>query len=465
MDKKKKFIYIISTIYISLFTILVFYMVYFTAVKQKQISVHPQNTRLNNLEQEVIRGDIYDTNMKVLATTVNDTRKYPKGSLYAHVIGYSQRGKTGVEALANTELLYPDYNIPSLFRNAFLNEKFQGRDVVLTLDDRYQSAIAKAMKGKKGGVIVIEPATGKIRAMYGSPGFDPNNINQDWETLTKDTKNSPLVNRVTHGLYPPGSTFKIITALAYMTQDKAGGMDLTYDCQGKITGADYTIQCYNKTAHGVVGLKEAFYKSCNAYFIKLSEKISSKDLRNAAEQAGFNDTLPFDMSYAKSKFQLTEADSNFERAATYIGQGKTLVSPLHMAMIISAIANDGVMMKPYVLDYSMNKKGYVKVKYLPQYQKAAMSEVSAKRLQDMMIDVVQQGTGAKIKNKSLIIGGKTGTAQNETDKDHSWFAGFAKQKEDDKNQIAFAVIVENGGKGAEALAVTQKILDVYKNME
>ncbi|WP_083258477.1 peptidoglycan D,D-transpeptidase FtsI family protein [Cellulosilyticum sp. I15G10I2] len=465
MDKNKKFIYGITCIYISLFAVLIFYVVYFTAIKQKQISVHPNNTRLNNLEQEVIRGNIYDTNMKLLATTTDEKRVYPKGSLYAHVVGYAQRGKTGVEALANTELLYPDYNIVSLFKNAFLNEKFEGRDIVLTLDDRYQEAVAQAMKGKKGGVIVIEPTTGKIKAMYANPGFNPNNINEDWETLSKDTKNSPLINRATNGLYPPGSTFKMITALAYLNQANASDLDFTYECTGKITGDDYTIQCYNKTAHGHVDLKSAFYKSCNAYFIKLGEEVGVKNLKSLAEELGFNNGLHFDMGYAKSRIQLTESDTPFEKAATYIGQGKTLTTPFHMAILAAAIANDGVMMKSYVLDYSMNKKGNIKIKYMPKYEQAIIDEKAAKSLQDMMIEVVSNGTGVKLKKKNMIIGGKTGTAQNETAEDHSWFVGFAKHNTSDHNQIAFAVIVENGGKGAQALDVTQSILNVYEGIK
>lgn len=465
MDQNKKTIYIITSIFVGMFALLILYLAYFTAIKQKQISVHPYNTRLNNLEQEVIRGDIYDTNMKLLATTVNNKRNYPKGNLYAHVVGYSQRGKTGIEALANTELLYPDYNIAALFKNAFSGEKFQGRDIVLTLDDRYQTAIAKAMKGKKGAVIVIEPSTGKIKAMYGSPGFDPNNINEDWESLTEDAKNSPLLNRTTSGLYPPGSTFKIITTIAYMNQNKGKNLDFTHECTGKITGDGYSIQCYNKTAHGKLDLKGAFYKSCNTYFVKLSEMVSVKSLKGAAEKLGFNEPLHFDMDYAESKFQLEETESAFEKAATYIGQGKTLTTPLHMAMIASCIANDGVMMKPYLLDYSMNKKGNVKVKYLPQYEEAMIDEEMTKTLQDMMIGVVKEGTATKLKRKHITVGGKTGTAQNETSEDHSWFVGFAKYNSEDKNKIAFAVIVENSGKGAKAQDVTENILSVYEKIK
>jgi peptidoglycan glycosyltransferase len=464
VDKNKKIIYSVTGIYVSLFVVLIGYMIYFTAIKQKQIAIHPYNTRLNNVEQEVVRGTIYDANMEILATTTEGIRKYPKASLYAHAIGYSQRGKIGIEALANTELLYPNYTIVSLFRNAFADEKFEGRDIVVTLDDRYQSAIAQAMAGKKGGIVVMEPATGKIKAMYAAPGFDPNNITQDWEALTQDTVNSPLVNRTTSGIYPPGSTFKIITALAYIDQMKDEAMQFTYDCTGKITGDGYAIQCYNKTAHGKVNLESAFYKSCNAYFIKMNENLTVKNLKATAEKLGFNHAIHFDMDYAKSRFQLQETDSAFEKAATYIGQGKTLTTPLHMAMLASCIANDGVSMKPYLIDYSMNKKGKLKVKYLPQYEGILIEEEIAQKMQQLMIQVVDQGTATQLKSSQMIVGGKTGTAQNETPQDHSWFVGFVKRGAESKSDLAFAVIVENGGKGAKALEVTQSILDVYNQI-
>lgn len=463
--ERNHFIAMAASLFILLFIVLIGYLTYFTAIKQKQISVHPYNTRMNHLEEEVVRGDIYDTNMKLLATVKEGERYYPKTSLYAHVVGYAQRGKTGVEALANTELLYPDYTLTSVFKNAFLNEKFEGRDIVLTLDDRYQTAISEALGSFKGGVVVLEPSTGKIKALYSNPTFNPNNINEDWETLTGDIKNSPLVNRGTNGLYPPGSIFKTITALALLEQDKGSVQGFTHECMGQITGDNYTIQCYNKTAHGKVDLKTAFYKSCNTYFAKLSEELSVKDVRNTAERLGFNKVLHFDMDHTLSKFQLLETDSSFEKAVTYIGQGKTLTTPLHMAIITAAIANDGIMMKPYLLDYSMGQKGSVKVKYLPQYEKAILDEASANTLQDMMVGVVNEGTASKLKRKNLVIGGKTGTAQNETQEDHSWFIGFAKDENSDKGDIAFAVIVENGGKGSKALQVTQKILEVYQSIE
>ena len=128
------------------------------------MSVHPQNTRLNSMESEVVRVDIYDTAMELIATTTEDgERTYPYKNLYAHPIGYAQSGKVGIEALANQQLLYPSYDLVSLFKAAFMNKKFEGRDVVLTLDHNYQEAIAKGMEGKRGGVVVMEATTGKIR--------------------------------------------------------------------------------------------------------------------------------------------------------------------------------------------------------------------------------------------------------------------------------------------------------------
>nr|WP_302595333.1 penicillin-binding transpeptidase domain-containing protein [uncultured Cellulosilyticum sp.] len=464
-NQDQQIIYMITGIFVAMFMLLIGYFIYFTVVKEKQIAVHPQNTRLNAMEKEVIRGTIYDTNMVVLATTENEERTYPRGKLYAHAVGYATNGKTGAEALANTQLLYPDYSVTSLFKAAFLDEKFEGRDVVLTLDDRYQSAVAEAMSGERGGVVILEPSTGKIRAMYASPGFNPNDIAENWDELRTDEKNTPLVNRATQGLYPPGSIFKVVTALAYMEKQGDESLDFTYNCTGEVSGDDYTIQCYDHIAHGEVNLETAFAKSCNSYFVKLGEQLSVGELKAAAEKLGFNKDLSFDMAYSKSKFQLTSSDSEFEKAATAIGQGRTLVTPLHMAMVAGMIANDGVSMKPYLMDYSMSKKGSIKVKNMPTYEGAVLDEATATKLQKLMLAVTANGTASSLSYNGMTVGGKTGTAQNETSADHSWFMGFAKDDADTKDAIAFAVVVEGGAQSVRAVSVVQKILNVYSEVK
>lgn len=465
MKKDKKMLYNITAVFLILFAILIGYFIYFTIAKQKEISAHTQNTRLNSLETEVIRGNIYDSSLELLATTENDVRYYLKGDTYAHAVGYSQSGKTGIEAYANKQLVYPSYTLLSLLKNAIFNEKFEGRDIVLTLNHKYQSAIEEAMNGKKGGAVLIEATTGKIRGMYSSTSFDPNKIIENWTALNTDTKDTPLVNRATKGLYPPGSIFKVVTTLAYMIEEGTSDLNFTHNCTGSISGEDYTIKCYNQIVHGEIGLKEAFAQSCNTYFIALNQHLSSGSLKKAAEAVGFNKDLPYDMDYSISRFNLTNSDSEFEKAATAMGQGRTLTSPLHMAILAAAIANDGVSMKPYMLDYSMNKNGSVKVRNLPESEGVLMDEAKAKVLQELMIEVLDTGTAKQVEEWGFTVGGKTGTAQNETDKDHSWFMGFIRDDEGESEPLALAVIVEGGGQGAQALNVVQKIVNVYKEIE
>ncbi|PHV71056.1 peptidoglycan glycosyltransferase [Sporanaerobium hydrogeniformans] len=465
LENNMRYTGLVGGMYISLFMLLIGYLVYFTAFKQKQIATHPYNTRLNVMEEEVVRGNIYDANGELLAINKEGIRYYPQGNLYAHAVGYAQMGKTGMEAVANTQLLYPDYSFTSLFKNAFQNEKFEGRNVVLTLDQRYQEAAAEALGDYKGGVVVLEPSTGKVKAMYSSPTFNPNNLKENWEELRQDTERSPLVNRATSGLYPPGSIFKTLTALAFLEEKGENAYDFTYTCEGEIKGEDYTIQCYNKTKHGKVDLKQAFAVSCNTYFVKLTQEMPIENLKAMAEKCGFNEVLAFDMDHAMSRYQLLASDTAFEKAATYIGQGKTLVSPLHMAMLAGAIANDGILMKPYLLDRATNQKGTDKMKVLPQYVSAILDEKLAKQMQELMRQVVKEGTGSKLARKNIQVAGKTGTAQNETGKDHSWFMGFATALDNSKEPIAFAIIVENGGKGAKALDVTNRLLQVYEKIE
>ena len=469
LKQDKKMIYTIAAIFIMLFAILIGYMVYFTLFKEKQIAAHPQNTRLNSVEDEVVRGDIYVTNgsaLELIATTTEDgVRYYPYSNLYAHPVGYSQSGKMGVEALANAQLLYPNYSLVSLFQVAFMNQKFEGRDVVLTLDHRYQKAISEAMSGKKGAVVVLEASTGKIKAMYSNPNYDPNQIVANWSALNTDSENTPLINRATKGLYPPGSIFKVITTLAYIQSNDGKPLDFTHECTGSISGDDYTIKCFNQTAHGKVGLKEAFAKSCNTYFVALNKKLPQDALAKAAQSLGFNQEIPFEMDYSTSRFSASTKSSDFEKAATAIGQGRTLTTPLHMAMIAAAISNDGVSMKPYMIDYSMTKSGVIKLNNMPKQDEVLMDEEVAKKLQELMEGVVDHGTAVTVPEKGLVVGGKTGTAQNETDEDHSWFIGYAKDPEGDKATIAFAVLVEGGGKGAQALAVTDRLLEVYRSID
>ena len=209
-------------------------------------------------------------------------------------------------------------------------------------------------------------------------------------------------------------------------------------------------------------MADAFAKSCNTYFIALAQqKLSVSDLKAAAEKLGFNKPLDYDMDYSVSRFTLSDQDSEYEKAATAIGQGRTLTTPFHMALIAAAIINDGVEWKPYMLDYAMDKKRNVKFQTMPEKVGTLMDEETAKEMQLLMEGVVDTGTARAISFSKMHVGGKTGTAENETNADHSWFMGFAKDSTGKKEPIGFAVVIEGGGRGAQSLQVVQSIINAY----
>ena len=459
--KNNRYIYRVATVFIIIFICVGAYLGYFTAVESKKIVMNPYNKRLDHLESEVIRGNIYDTEGVLLATSEQGEREYPYDRTYAHAIGYVGHGKVGVEARANVELLYPDYHAKALLNYAFAGEKFKGHDVYLTLNHTLQEAAQKGLEGKKGAAIVLEPKTGKIRAMYATPGFNPNTIGENWESLIQDREESPLLNRATQGLYPPGSTFKILTAIAYLEEKGDSAFDFEYNCQGSITKDGHQIKCNNGKAHGMVNLESAFAKSCNTYFIELTEQVPIAKLQQVADRLLFNHDLPAQVDYQKSRFTLNEQSSSFDQLITYIGQGETLISPLHLAMIASILYNDGVLMMPYIIDYSLDTKGEIALKNLPEYQGTYLDEKVCHTLKSLMTKVVTEGTGNRLERPDMLIGGKTGTAQNETSKDHSLFVGFVEPKDTNKESLVLAVVVEQGGRGAQALDVTQILIDAY----
>ncbi len=464
MNKKiKKNIIQVGFVFGIMFTLLIAYLSYFVIFKSEGIVIHAHNRRMDPIENEVIRGDILSSDGELIATTVTNkdgvSRQYPKGRTYAHAVGYTQKGKTGVEAFANVELLRANYNLESIFKRTFENKKFEGRDVILTIDHRLQEAAQSALGNHKGAIVMIESSTGKIKAFVSKPDFDPNQVSQNWDNLITDEADTPLVNRAFSGLYPPGSIFKIVTTQAFLSENGPEA-DLAYTCTGEITTDNNTIRCFNGKVHGELDLGSAFRQSCNTYFINMGMKVGAKELRKAGENLLFNTQLPIGMEHSKSQLLKGGKITDAELSATSIGQGKTLVTPIHMAMVAASVANEGLLMKPYIIDYSKDSKGNIKTKNLPEYVGQIMSPEEAQRIEEMMVLVVGSGTGQKAAVKNMYVGGKTGTAENENAKDHSWFIGFAGT---DNGDISMAIIIENAGKEMSASSVANKIIQAYKN--
>ncbi len=451
-----------------MFLSMILYLVYLNVGKRQELNTNAYNTKQDAASERIIRGDIVTEDGTLLATTSldytgNEVRTYPYASIFAHTIGYATNGKSGLEATASNYLMSSHSSLIDQLKSASDSEKVKGDTVVVTLDASLQQACWNALGSYKGAIVVMEPGSGKILAMVSKPDFDPNAIAESWDAMMSDAGNSSLLNRASQGLYPPGSTFKILTALAYLRQNNGDADSFLYECTGETTKNDVTITCYNHSVHGTETLSDAFANSCNTAFATIGLGLDNGEFRSLAEDFLFNRTLPVShLSAAKSVFALNKDTSYGDQMTTAIGQGDTLVSPLHMAMITSTVANGGIMMKPYMLAEVRSTDGNTVMQTKPEIAHELMSTEEAQTLTGFMKQTVTAGTGQALSWNSYSVAGKTGSAEYETGDSmgtHSWFVGFSNVDDPD---IAVAIIAEDGGTGSStAVPIAQQIFDAY----
>lgn len=458
---------VVTYLFLGIFLALMLYIVYFQVVKSEDFINSPYNKRQDSFATRVIRGEIRSADGKVLAQTQmdgegNETRVYPYGRLYAHVVGFSTNGKAGIESSMNFNLLRSHSFVLERMVNELKGEKSMGDSVVITLDSRLQEASYNALGSYKGAVMVMEPSTGRILAMVSKPDFDPNTIAENWDWLvSEDSGESVLLNRATQGMYPPGSTFKILTTLEYIRENPDYN-SFSYHCDGGETDGETTIHCYGNQAHGEQNLKAAFANSCNAAYAAIGLRLDKTKFSGLCDSLLFNQELPGNLGAKKSSFSLNAASGDALTMQTAIGQGETLVSPYHMLLLVSAIANDGMLMRPYLVDHTENENGVEVKAYQPEKYGQLLDSKEAAMLRDYMDEVVKSGTGAKLAGASYHVAGKTGSAEfsNNKNESHSWFVGYAGRE--DKADIAIVVVGEGAGTGsAVAVPVAKQILDVY----
>lgn len=441
------------------FFLLLGYLGKLAILDREEISTNSYNIRLRNDDEGVQRGDILDKDGEVLATSTlledgSYMREYPRARMAAHVTGYSSVGKTGAEAAANFELMSVHNELLQRMLAIVQGHAPKGNDVVLTIDMDIQSAAGNLLGDMKGAVVVMEPSTGRVLAMQAYPDFDPNTVSEQWDQLTAD-EDSPLLNRATQGLYPPGSTFKIITALAIM-EYLPDWQNFTVECTGEAHFEDKVIHCYNDRAHGTVDLSEAMAQSCNCYFAEAANRIGSENLSKVMQRCGILSDYGFELAYSQSVMHLDKNSSESELVETSIGQGKTSVSPLYMAMMISAVANDGIMMRPYIIDHIQYANGDTGDTTVPEKLMEICTPEETMLLDDMLQGVVDHGTGTAAQISDVTVAGKTGTAENATGADHSWFVGYAPAE---NPRVAIAVVIENANYG-KATPIAGEVLQV-----
>lgn len=452
---------------VALFLGLAVYMGYFLQVRSEDVINNSYNARLDRFSDRIVRGKIMAGDGTVLAETQvdadgNETRVYYYGSVFDHAVGYSAKGKTGIEALANFYLLTSHVNLLEQVGNELSGRKNPGDNVYTTLDAELQQAAYAALGDRKGVVIAMEPDTGKVLAMVSKPGYDPNTLLQDWDWLTDGGNGEgQLLNRATQGLYPPGSTFKIVTALEYMREHPGGYRDYQFDCSGVYVNGDYRIKCYHGTAHGHQDFTRSFANSCNGAFSSLGLGLNLGAFRDTAKSLLFNSPLPITgLPYKQSSFQMGPGADTWEILQTSIGQGTTQVTPMHNAMITAAIANGGTLMKPYFLNSVETAGGEEIKKFMPASYGSLMTAGEAEGLTELMRTVVTEGTGSAVRTDAYTVAAKTGSAEFETGKEtHAWFTGFAPVE---NPKLVVTVLVEEGGSGGKAAApIARQLFDIY----
>lgn len=459
----------VTYFFLILFLALMAYFIFFQIVRSEDFINSPYNSLQNLFSEHIIRGDILSADGKTLATTRvakdgTETREYPYDHLFAHVVGYSTNGKAGLESQENFNLLRSHEFFLNQIVNELRDEKSQGDQVITTLNYDLQKTAYDALGKYDGAVVVMEPKTGKILCMVSKPDFDPNTISENWDSISSDSESSVLVNRATQGKYAPGSVFKLFTLLEYYRENPDTYKDYTFDCKGEYTLEGRTIHCASNKKHGRETLLDAFANSCNSAFADISLSLNVKSYSKLCNSLLFNQDLPIALESSKSSFTLSDEDSSFMVMETGIGQGKTMVSPLHMLLVTSAVANDGTLMRPYLVEHIQTEDGLLVSSNEPAEYGDLLSAQETAFLQEYMRSVVTDGTASKLSGASYEAYGKTGTAQvsDTTDQTNAWFMGYA-QKEGYED-IAIAVIAEDAGSGSStAVPIAKKVFDLYFN--
>lgn len=454
----------VMVFFVLLFMVLALYLVYFQLFKAKSVADHSHNRRLWLNEDLIKRGSIYDRYGNVLAYSEKNedgsqTRIYNYPLASSQVTGYSSKtyGKTGIEKSFNKELLgLSDENF-SNFRKMVI-KKDTGNDLYLSLDQNIQNIVYNYLSGYKAACVIMDPNTGEVLSMVSTPTFNPNSLDADWNTLIQRDDGS-LINRTTQGLYRPGSVFKIVTATSIIDNN----IETSYQDTGSEIVQGYEINNYADQVFGLIDLRSAFINSSNTYFAAKSVELGKDRLKKTSEDFYFNRDYEFDLEKNNSIIPFSELNQA-DLAMTGFGYGKTQLTPLHMAMVTSAIANDGQMMKPSLVDSIVDKDGNEVYKKESEVLSNVTSSETASYIRDMMVGVINEGTGVSAYQNIVQIAGKTGTADKNDGNVDAWFVGFAPAYEP---KIAMALVIEDSsGTGGETAAPLsgQIIRDIFSTV-
>jgi penicillin-binding protein A len=459
-----------------LFALLVGYGTRWAVVEQEELESEAANRRPLLEEQRIPRGDILARDGTVLARSRARgrgenrfyTRAYPQGALFGHIVGYSfiERGRAGLEQSLNDVLASEENEFATVIEELTGGTR-EGDDVRTTLDPDAQRVALQALGGRRGAVVAIEPRTGSIRVMASVPTYDPNRIPDAFSQLVRDSA-SPLLNRATQATYPPGSTFKVVTAGAAL-DGRSLEPDTIVDGSSPKEISGVPLENFGGQDFGPIPFTDALTNSVNTVFADLGVKLGRGRLVDYMQDFGFysDPELDFpDSQMAASGVYEARGGlvrEGFDAGRVAIGQGgeegQIRATPLQMAQVAAAVANEGVLMRPRIVDRIVRPDGRIRERVRPEEQERAISEEAAADLTAMMSRVVEEGTGTAAALAGIPVAGKTGTAEVEGGRSNqAWFIAFAPVE---SPRIAIAVTVERtqGTGGTVAAPIAKQVLE------
>ncbi|HEU4979310.1 MAG TPA: penicillin-binding transpeptidase domain-containing protein [Solirubrobacteraceae bacterium] len=457
---------------VALFAVLIAFTSRWAVFDQKALQANPLNKR-QVLENEMIaRGDIRADDGSILARSVKRhdgtyVRRYPTPSIFAHAVGYSflNPGQAGLEKSRNDELTGKTSEL-STIADQLAGKKPVGDDVYTTLDPRAQRVALAGLAGRKGAVVALDPHTGAVKVLASVPGYDQNALQSASATARLNTApDAPLFDRVTQAGYPPGSTFKVVTAIAALDSGKFTPAS-TLSGKSPITISGTPLSNDNNEQFGTIDMTTALTQSVNTYFAQVGEQIGKATLKKYMQRLGFDQPVPIDLptearasSGERLHGRILDPTSRFvDVGRMAIGQDKLAVTPLQMAMVAAAVANNGVLVRPHLTDRIVDQDGRTVRRIGTQEIDRVMSAQTANEVRDMMKQVIKEGTGTAAALSGIDVAGKTGTASvgpTGANLTQPWFIAFAPA---DNPRIAVAVTVERsvGGFGGTVAAPIAK---------
>jgi penicillin-binding protein A len=448
-----------------LFAVLVGFTSYWSVFDAKALKEKTANQRPLLEQQQIPRGRILAADGSVIAKSYSKghgtgkryIRKYPMGKLFGHPIGYSfvKYGQSEFEKSHNTELTGEESEFGSIL-DELTGQKQEGEQIVTSLDPKAQEvALADLEAAGFGAVVAIEPSTGAVKVMASNAPYNPNSVPEKLSKLNRENIDTPLLNRATQGRYPPGSTFKVVTAAAGL-ESGVITPETTINAPGAITDEGHELANDYNQDWGNISLDTALTNSVNTWFGQLGQKLGQDKLFSMMEKFGFNSIPPIDLpeeellpsgvyDYETGKMLTRKEPVDLARVA--IGQERLLATPLQIAMVASAVANHGKLMKPQIWNRVVNADGSVTKRMDPETYSEPISAQTAEELTTAMEGVVSEGTGTNAAISGVKVAGKTGTAETPGNKacgggaeeNQAWFMGFVPA---DDPKIAIAASVE-----------------------